>query len=316
MRRRVSIAAVLSVLLILLSYLVYWLWFERELPVPPGAGQVEAPKEDAENRIRVLSVGGKVERRKGQTPWTAVRQGDELQLDEAIRTGQDARAVLNIGKTAEVEIDARSEFSVKEISRTVSRVKLEQGRISAEVRGRAGSRLKVEARGTDAVAEADRGSFSVLASGKGHLSVATRTGTVRLSAKSKTVEVRAGTQSLVQPDLPPAEPEPIPPSLFLKVGKPRSLIQREKKTLVRGATSPGAVVSINGVRVGVDQSGKFAKMVALKEGKNEILVEAQDVLGRDEKASLPEITVDSKAPDARSKTDWGKGGRKKTKVIW
>ena len=67
----------------------------------------------------------------------------------------------------------------------------------------------------------------------------------------------------------------------------------------------GAIVSINGVRVKVNNKGQFKTVVPLKEGKNDLSVEAEDVQGKHKIVSLPTITVDSKAPSLRSDVTWG-----------
>jgi ferric-dicitrate binding protein FerR (iron transport regulator) len=71
----------------------------------------------------------------------------------------------------------------------------------------------VEAKGSDAVAETEKGEFSMLADGQGQVSVAARKGRVRLSAKNKTVDIEAGMLSTVQAETAPATPEPFSRSL-------------------------------------------------------------------------------------------------------
>lgn len=310
MRKRIVIAFGIVLVLAAAGYLVYRHVFDlddtKSAPLKPTAPSpaIEQPVDES-GLIRVSAVEGKVERSHAGSSWAPVHSGDSLMLDESIRTDENGRAILDIGKVATVEMGSSSESLVKEISREVSRLRLEQGRISTVVHGKGKSVFRVETRGSDAVAEADRGEFSVLSSGQGQVSVASHTGAVRLSARNKTVEVPAGTHSVVGKDLPPAPPKPIPASLFLKVGKPHSLIQREKSTTVSGTASPGAVVSINGVQARVDQTGKFNATIPLREGKNQVVVVATDVTGRKKKTALPKITVDTRAPKVQSKVRWG-----------
>lgn len=309
MGRRIAIAfGIVLLLVVVVGELVSrFLLNVDETPVVESSGIMAADDETTElKRISVVSVEGTVERRKGKGSWVAVETGDSLQQEEAIRTDEKGRAVLDVGEIATVEITPRSQFSVQEVSRTVARVRLDEGRISAVVHGKGGSKLKVAAKGSDAVAEADGGEFSVLTSGDGQVAVATRKGDVRLSAKSKSVWVTAGTQSVVQPDLPPAAPEPIPASLFLKVVKPKARLQRNKGTTIEGTTTPGAFISINGVRVQSDHAGQFSTTVALREGKNPVVVEAEDAAGNRKQVELPEITVKSRIGEVRSKAGrWG-----------
>lgn len=302
MGKRLAVACAIVLALVLAGYGLYRLFLAKEPtapPAPPDAGVEQA------RRVKVVSVAGRVEKRRGDAPWTPVKTGDDMRQDETIRTSDDGKATLDVGEIAMVEVSARSEFTVRELSETASRVRLEEGRLAANVHGRGESTFKVEARGSDAVAETKQGEFSMLTTGKGQVSVATKKGRVRLSAKNKTVEVTEGTQSVVLPEQQPQAPEPIPPSLFLKVAKPRTRVQREKETVIKGTTTPGAVVSINGVYAQADEEGQFEATVALSEGKNKITVEAKDASGHREKTALPEITLDTRPPNVKTDVKWG-----------
>ena len=258
---------------------------------------------DAQADIDIIKAVGSVEtRRDGQ--WFTVQVGDVIQRFDSIRTGPDGKVVLDIGKQVTVKMESSSRLSVEKRSSTRLKMRLERGRISAKVKPQSGTTLQVGTLGSDAVATATEGEFSMLADGKGQMTVASLKGTVKVSARDKTVTVTAGTQSLVNPSLPPAPPSKIPPSLFLKVGKPRSLVQREKTATVRGKTAPGSVVYINNIQVRVGDSGEFSAQVPLREGSNTIVVQSKDVMGRRRSHKLPCITVDSKAPSANSKVTW------------
>lgn len=310
MGKRLVAAAGLVLLVALFGWLLFWLVFD-DRPNGASAG-LPATAEDAgaeqaqRERIRVLEVDGSVDRQRRGEGWTPVKVGDELAQEEAIRTQGDGRAVLGVGKSTRVEVAARSEFSVREMHEKVAKVRLSVGRISATVGDDDGARLRVESPGTDAVAEAERGAqLSVLASGKGEVAVATKSGAVRLTASNKTVEVPAGQQSVALPAQPPSAPQPIPSSLFLKVGKPLALVQRDLHTTISGTTTPGALISINGVRIAADREGSFQATIPLTEGKNAIHVEAEDAAGRKEAVKLPDdITVKRQVGVVKSKVSW------------
>jgi len=303
MGRRIAVAFAIVAMLVLAGYGFYRLLLVEGAGLPPSSDAGTGV--EGLRRVKVVSIGGRVEKRRGDAPWTVVKTGDELLQEEAIRTSDDGKALLDVGDIATVEVSARSEFTVRELSETASRVRLEEGRLAADVHGVSQSTFKVEAKGSDAVAETSQGQFSVLTTGRGQVSVATRKGRVRLSAKNRTVEVTAGKQSVVLPEQPPGLPEDIPPSVFLKVARPKSRVQREKETVIKGTTTPGAVVSINGVYARANQEGQFEATVALNEGRNKILVEAEDAAGHREKAELPEITVDTRPPNVKTDVKWG-----------
>ena len=256
----------------------------------------------AGGRVVVTAVAGTVERRNPDGSWVALEQGAELSLDDVIRTSEDGTARLDLGDAATVAVAEATEFTVAEVSASLSRVRLEDGRVTAKVYGQTGSRLKVEVKGSDAVAESGRGEFSVLSDGAGQVAVAAKEGTVALSAAGKTVEVGAGQQSVVAKGSGPSAPEKIPPSLFLKV-RGGGKVQRARETTIRGTTRRGAIVSINGVRAPVGDDGGFETRVALREGENQVRVEVVDVSGRRQEKSVG-VTVDSKPPDVSGEVDW------------
>ena len=176
--------------------------------------------------------------------------------------------------------------------------------MSAAINGIGTSKLRVETEGSDAVAEADRGEFSMSSSGTGTVVVAARQGSVHVSAQQKTVTVSPGEQSVVTAGLPPTTPAAVPPALFLKVHGPKSAVQSDTRATISGTSVPGAIVSINGVHTAANERGEFSAIVPLNEGKNQIHVDAQDVLGRREQAAVADITVKSRVDKVTSKARW------------
>lgn len=285
-------------------------------PVPPAPPAAPAPVEPAKapealaapapvtDALRVLSVEGKVQRRGGDQQWGPVHVGEELRADEAIRTAPSGRAVLGLGEGGRVEIAPRSEFSVREISRTVARVRLEQGRLAAALPEDTPS-LRVETSGSEAQAESTGGSFVVVSNGHGQLSVAATQGSVRLSVGAASVVVHEGQQSEASGGGAPSAPHAIPKSLFLKVVRPGAPVQREREAMVQGRTAPGALVSINGHRVASELDGRFRVQVPLKDGRNTLVVEAEDPFGQTKRVALPPIQVKTRVRDVRAHVKWG-----------
>ncbi|HZI14255.1 MAG TPA: FecR domain-containing protein [Myxococcus sp.] len=267
----------------------------------PEAPPVPEPTLDA---LRVLSVEGKVQRRGGDLRWAQVYVGQELRADEAIRTAPSSRAVLGLGEGGRVEVAPRSEFSVREISRTVARVRLEQGRMAAALPG-GEVPLRVETSGSEALAESSEGSFVVVSNGHGQLAVAATQGSVRLSVGAASVVVHEGQQSEAATGGAPSAPHAIPNSLFLKVVRPGASVRREREARVRGETAPGALVSINGQRVASGLDGHFQVQVPLKDGRNTLVVEAEDAFGKTKRVALPPIQVKTKVRGVRAQVKWG-----------
>jgi len=92
---------------------------------------------------------------------------------------------------------------------------------------------------------------------------------------------------------PKPEPTPTPkPEFFLTVTQPAddSIINADKVE-VRGRTTRGAIVSVNGELAEVDEEGNFTMMVVLEEGPNIIEVIASDLEGNEESCTLVIIYV-------------------------
>jgi hypothetical protein len=307
MGRRIAVAFLVAILLFALGIVL-----QRALFSDGGRpGSAGGPRPDSgtgddaqvlAGRVAVAAVQGTLERRSGGGAWTAVAPGTELGLDDELRTGADSSATLEIGKSVTVHVSERTGFTVAQVSNTVSRLRLEDGRVSSEVRGQEGFRFRVEVRGTDAVAESSSGRFVAFRRGEGPVTFAATEGKVRVTAKKETVEVKGGEQSVVPQGSSPAPPTQIPPSIFLKVGKPTAGRTPEEASLA-GQTLPGAIVSVNGVQVPVESNGEFTSSVALREGDNEIVVKVEDPLGRSASETLPKIRLDPK-PRLRGTVSW------------
>lgn len=266
----------------------------------------DAPPERGDG-VTIVEVSGDVQRRSPGGDWVAARAGDELSPRDAIRTGADGAVSLRVGD-ADVRMDANTELAVPALQEAV-RVELSRGRIDAVVPGGGERPFGVGIEGADGVAETEAGEFSVLTSGDGEATVAVRAGTVRVTSGGETVEVPEGQLSRVRRGTAPTPPSEIPPSLFLKVQRGKR-VQRSKSLTVRGTTTPGAVISVNGVRVRVDHDGAFREQVELDEGDNAVVVESLDVTGRRERDEL-EVTVDSRGPPVGGDVTWGAGGNKR-----
>jgi hypothetical protein len=257
------------------------------VPVMPEAGPVRG--------VEVVASRGVVERQTSDQKWTPIARGDRLGPEESIKTGQDGSARLKVGEKSEVELTARSELRVREISETVDRFRLVRGRIGVDYNEAGGRRLKIESEDGRAVAESPSGKFTVLNS-SGIVSVATSSGEVKLSAGDREVKVAPGTLSKVLPGGAPSAVEPIPVAVMLRVASPQKQLVRERATTVTGRTDVGARVQVNDVQAAVDAKGFFSAQIPLKPGKNRIVVTSEDAGGNVKTSELPPVTMDAEAP--------------------
>lgn len=304
MTQRLLAAAAIVAAISTAGYLAHGCLFEEPQATAGARPGPPKPESSGMDQVVVRSVRGVVERERAGEEMLRLEEGNQLSNEDTVHTKEGSEATLNAGSVATVQIAERSSLTVAEISRRLSRMRLGEGLIAATAHGRENSRLRVEVRGTDAVAESGKARFVVLSSGTGQVTVGTEEGSVRFSAKGKAVEIGAGEQSVVWPGLPPSEPQKIPPSLFLKVRPPDAVAQRSKSTTVRGWTVPGAVVSIDDKRIGVDARGTFNATVRLREGRNRIRVLVEDAARRQKVETLPTVTVDSRAPPVKGEVSW------------
>lgn len=274
----------------------------------PDAGpKVAAPA--VEQRATVVSARGRVEVKGKSGDWTPVDVGRVLSSEESLRTGRNGEANLAFGDGIEVRISPRSEFAVRELEADLSRIRLEEGHVAASVDPTKNRALQVEATGSDALAESRGGSFGVVSDGRGQLTVATQTGSVKLSSQGKTVEVGAGTTSTVTAGGDgPTAPREIPKSLFLKLQDSSAKRTNRTVTTVEGQTTPGAVVRVDGQLAQVDTKGRFRVKVKLKDGANRVSVNVLDAMGREQSTTTEEIVVDRVKPKIETNMRWGGGG--------
>lgn len=267
----------------------------------PAAEEDEAPR--AELEARVNQVSGNVEVfLPDEGRWRGVSVGQTLGPDAVLRTKQ-GRAVLGIGPGVAVSVSPASQFRLRELSTRLSRVRLEGGHVTASVDGAAGSELVLQVLGSDAEARTRDGEVAVLHAANGRVTVASSRGQTQVTSAGSAVVVSEGQQSEVTPGRPPPAPVAIPGKVFIKLsqGQARKLSQRS--TLVEGETTPGALVSINGVEA-VTSGGRFSVTVPLREGDNDLEIVARDVLGRQSRKRVAGINVDSQPPDVRGKVRW------------
>lgn len=306
---RLAGALALVVVLAAAALVVQHTWLAAAPPgAPPAAGLFAGPGPVAPapvpEVVRVGAVEGKVERQGGDGVWRPAQTGEILAAADVIRTDVDSAAEIEVGKLATVRVDSESQISVPSLTATVTRLQLGQGRVSAVVPGGGGRTFGVAVQGSDAVAETAAGEFAVLTGGAGEAVVQVTAGTARFTASQQTVSIGAGEQSSAAPGAPPVAVQKIPSSLFLKVHRPGDRVLRDRQLAVRGSASPGAVVSINGVRLLVREDGAFVQEVSLREGSNTVVVEGRDVAGRRTREQLP-VVVDSRGPQVRGAVKWG-----------
>jgi hypothetical protein len=300
--KRSSLPFALGLLAILAIIPLAWLLLLRE-PPPPPLPPIPPPviRSDAgplARELELADVSGIVEIHRGlDGGWEPAAPGAKLSPSDGVRTANGSHAVLVGDEYWEVKMEPGTEVGVGELSESISRLLLERGMARAQVKGRGRHLFEVRAAASDAVASTDGGVFTVATNGQGTVAVGAESGEVVFSGGGRVVIVRAGQQSSMKPGQAPSDPEPIPPSLLLKVALPAKQMLNTPKVVVKGTVQPGAMVELQGAVVQVDDRGQFQTTVTLEEGKNQIVVRAKGV-GGNSSASVHELELDTtvKAP--------------------
>jgi hypothetical protein len=285
------------VLLVALVPLGYFLFLPPRTPAaflaPP---MPTAP--DAAVELKIAEVKGLVEVRRKDGAWRPATLGTLLQHADVVRTKGAAWAVLQSHEEYRIRLEEQTELSVDQLTQSISRLLLETGMATADVKKRSSRTFEVRAAHSDALARSRGGTFSVASNGSGTVAVGAHQGDVEFSGNGKVVVVHSGEQSLVWPDHAPTPPANAPNSLLLKVRWPSDSLLRTKTAVVEGQTQPGAIVSIAGQPARVDRAGHFATQISLQEGKNVIDVHTHTV-SQGAKEERREIEVDTHPPSMR-----------------
>src|SRR5581483_1244743 len=166
-------------------------------PAPPPVAAPPPPAPAPPRAITVLKTSADAARVAADGKSHPLAVGDRLGPDESVRTGKGT-ASLDVVGAAEVEISPGTEVAVGEITATLSKVKLTDGRISAVVHPSDGRGFEVDVPSLGAQATAGAAAqFSMMARG-GQVALATRAGSIKLAARGQSVQIGAGQISVVQ----------------------------------------------------------------------------------------------------------------------
>ncbi len=247
----------------------------------------------------VGAIVGQVEvRSKGDKRWSPAPVGIALAEGDEVRTGLFSEARLHLRGSSSVTVSPNTSFVVGQDQVLRSSFELGEGRITAIVPSEANREYFFRTQGSEAVASIERGEFSMATNGRGTLVVDTRSGSVKLRAAGKEVEVPRGKRSVVLPNMPPSDVLPVPSSVALQVKWPPVKSVRTHAR-VTGKSSAAATVTVNGILVRADEQGGFSADVLLREGKNRLVVTATDASGNTTVQKSPEILVDTRPPDLK-----------------
>jgi len=238
------------------------------------AGVAGAPPVDGGATFEVESANGTVEAQRAGR-WLLIKRGDQLTRSDVVRTAAGSTAVLRLAAGTQIELRPGVEIGLDRLPGGPT-VDLRRGRVLARVGG--AETLAFTARETRTVNEGPA-RFLVRADEQGRVSVAALEGKTRFTAGGKSVALAAGTTSSSVRGAPPDDPERIPEEVLLNVVWP-SAEHHGAEAEIAGRAAPSTVVLVNGAAANMGVDGRFTAKVRLREGKNVVHVEAEDVAGR------------------------------------
>jgi Glucodextranase, domain B/FecR protein len=308
--RRWMLALACVSLAMAFGLVVQHVWLEPAPAVVPEAEQPATLAQRPDDLPPTISLTARVEELEGVVEvydtnsgrWRDVTKGEEISDDAVLRT-QRGRVELQIGDTIEVEVSPFSQFRLRELTNRLSKVRLEQGLVTANVTPNEESELVMQVLGSEVEAHAKDGAFAVLRGHQGQATVAGKRGTVTVQSAGTSVVIQQGQQSVIAPGEAPTPPTTIPGELLVKITQGQNKKLRFRSTRVEGLTSPGAVVTVNGV-VASASTGHFSVNVPLNEGSNSITVVSRDALGREKKQVVNGVEVDTSPPTAKGRVQW------------
>jgi glucodextranase-like protein len=248
----------------------------RQLPPRPPTRPAAVGAAGAAALFRVAALEGPVEFLHGEK-WYVAQAGDQLTLQDVIRTPRGSNALLRRGGT-EIEVRESVDIRLEALAnQTATFGVLRGGNVVANVEDDKQS-LEITAAGTRAV---NRGParWIVSLAPSGQVSVAAAKGKVGFAAHGKEVTVGAGNESTAAPGRAPGDPEPIPEELLLSVIWPE-IDHPEDSIPIAGKVRPSSRVRINGAEARVRPDGAFAVPLPVQIGPNRVDVQAEDIVGR------------------------------------
>jgi hypothetical protein len=256
----------------------------------------QQPNEPPAPPDRIGAIVGQVELCRRETNQCApTRFGETLIEGDRIRTGLFSEAVLHLHGNISVVIGPSSEFVIGQEVPQRSSFELGVGQITAGLGADSSLEIQFISHGSDAVASARSGEFSLSTDGQGTVQVNAFKGDVVLAAQGSEVVVKPGTHSTVLPKQPPSPVMPIPTSVALQVKWPPTKSDLKSATIT-GTVPPASTVLINGIMVRARPNGSFSAEVPLQEGSNRLVINATDLAGNTTTRESPEILVDTKPP--------------------
>lgn len=286
MRRLVGV--ILGVIVLFAAASAVWTYTSEEVR------QVRLVISEVDGEVQLVVRGGDP---------AAARRGDVLAARDRVITGDNARVVLALGDDTRIRLGPTSSIQIQSVDDNGVQLELEDGALHATVRPEAGA-VRVGNRGRQVIATNADFTMGVR---DGVVQVDADRGSLTLSGVDVT-RLDEGNQAIIVDQH--ADVGPVPETVLLEVEWPEPTRTRSEMTTITGVTAPGAIVSLTGasgavVSVQADDEGRFTAVVPLAEGRNDVQVQAVDVLGNQHTVPGTLQTRDTVGPSFRGGVQYG-----------
>lgn len=232
-----------------------------------------------DSALVLAEVDGEVTVTDAVLQTTPAEAGLRVNPLDRVATGENARAVLELGEETRIRLGPVSSIQVQAVDEEGVEIELEEGALHATVRPDSGS-LRLSSRGRQALITDGDVAMGVLPDEM--LLLESTRGDAMLAGIMGASLLQEG-ERLVVGQEEHAEIGRIPEDLLLAVQWPENPRTRKETVELPGRTEPGARVRITGsagvTEVRADEYGAFSAEVPLYEGENPVRVEAVDLLG-------------------------------------
>jgi len=242
-------------------------------------------------KLTLTSVDGEVLRTDVNGDSQVAAEGSRLFSNDQLTVGTNGHAVISVDEQTQLTLEADSSIRVLAVDTRGIRVELEDGRVQARVRPGSPS-LNITNRGR-AVTSTDA-DFTVATDNSGTLVAEASHGSLSLQGFDSLTQVSPGERLNAMSGQGAVLGE-ITEDLLLEVQWPEEELTRLTDLPIEGKTAPFAMVEILNHQVRAGADGHFHLDVSLEEGRNDVQVLAQDVMGNSSNQVMV-LTLDTQAP--------------------
>lgn len=260
-------------------------------------------REDPPDLVTVEKISGSATASAQDGPAHDLQEGDVLAENTTVSTKGGSQVSLKVGDGESVALLPDTQLEVRSVTREGVTFELKVGQVEASVKRYRGRSVAVGVKDNPNVARTREGAMRISSFGDGTMDVASLAGSVELERQGQKVStIASGNRQVMAINGNELLSGKIPEKVPLAVNWPEKTVLTVPTLMVTGVSTPGSRVTVSGKIVPVDERGQFKLEVALKEGPNQITVQASG-MGESSEVTSPVLTVDTSPPRIQTRPD-------------